>query len=278
MKKSLLTAVCCLLCAAAAYSQSRETFIENYSRQVSRLGYDGVGVEGILDKWEAAFPEDGLMMEARYAYYLEKCRSSQVIPLDRTKYLGNKPLLSLPDSSGNTVRYFQDYVYDESLFSQALGWIDKAIARYPDECSYSFDKVSALLEYEKESPDLALEMLVDMVTVHYSEPGWWKSEGIVVDVDSFVAAIQEYCFKFYSIGSKASYEAFLALSQEMNSIYPDNPDFLTNIGTYWLIARDNDRKALSYYRKALKINHEDQTAIANIKVIERRAAAKKTKK
>lgn len=278
MKKILTAAFCCVLFAFQMHSQTRDEILEAYTRQVSRLGYAGVGVERIIDRWEAAFPEDGLMMEARYAYWLTKSRSTEVVKLDRPKYLGQKPVLTLPDSTGASVYFFQDNVYQEDAFATALGWIDKAIKLYPDECSYSFDKVSGLVEYEKESPDLALEVLVDMVKRHAADRGWWKSDGEVVDGETFSSAIQEYCFKFYSIGSYASYEAFRVLSEEMARLYPANPDFITNIGSYWLIARDNEKKAMTYYKKALKINPEDQTALTNIKVIEKRTAQKKKKK
>lgn len=278
MKKSISILLCCILCTVQAYSQSRDEFIEDYSRQVSRLGYAGVGVEGILDRWESAFPEDGLMMEARYVYWLTKSRSSEVEKMDRAKYLGQKPILSLPDSTGRTVNFFQVNVYDEESFARALGWIDKAIGLYPDECSYSFDKVSGLMEYEGESPDLALELLLEMVDRHSKDRTLWKSDGVVIDGGTFASAIQEYCYKLYLIGSDSSYEGFFILSQKMNRIYPKNLDFINNIGSYYLTAKGNGKKALSYYKKALKLDPEDRTALTNIKVLEMRQARRKNEK
>ena len=277
MKRTIAIISGLLLCLGLL-AQDRQSFIDSYSRQVNRLGYAGVGVEGILNKWEAAFPDDGLMMEARSAYYMAKSRSSQVITLDKNKYLGAKPVLSLPDSTGKVVNYFEDYVYDPDCFAKAMEWIDKAIALYPRECCYSFDKVTALVEYEKMDPELASDLLIEMVDKHLKDKDYWLTDGEAVAWEDFSSAVQEYCYKLYLIGSERSYETFRIVSEKMAKAYPKEVNYLTNLGSYYLIVRQNDKKALLYYTKALKIDPEDPTAKNNIQVIERRAAQAKKKK
>ena len=59
----------------------------------------------------------------------------------------------------------------------------------------------------------------------------------------------------------------------MNKLYPKNPVFLDNIGSYWQVAEKNDKKALKYYKKALKLDPPDYAALNNIRLINRRKAA-----
>ena len=48
--KSMLAALAMGLCTLLGAQTTPEEFNARYQRQVSRLGYAGVGVEGILDK------------------------------------------------------------------------------------------------------------------------------------------------------------------------------------------------------------------------------------
>ena len=101
MKRTIIIIATLLLGGLAAFAQSTaEEYSEKYNRLVSRLGYAGVGIETYIDKWEAAFPEDGKMLEARCNYYLAKGMTTEVVPMSAEKYLGNKPVISLPDSTG----------------------------------------------------------------------------------------------------------------------------------------------------------------------------------
>ena len=63
----------------------------------------------------------------------------------------------------------------------------------------------------------------------------------------------------------------------MSKRYPDNPAFIDNLGSYWLVARDNDKQAAKYYKKALKLDPEDYAAQRNLKIIENRQAAARKK-
>lgn len=113
----------------------------------------------------------------------------------------------------------------------------------------------------------ALAGLIDYNAV--SHPAW-KMGDEVIDAETFEAAVQEYCFAFYTIGSPASYEAFLSLSEKMVNYNPKSTIFLTNIGTYWLIAKNDTKKALKYYNKVLKLDPENYTAIKNCVILARK--------
>ena len=89
-------------------------------------------------------------------------------------------------------------------------------------------------------------------------------EKILEHFDAFFAeAVQEYCHAFFRLGTPSAYNAFRTLSERMLLINPKDPVFLTNMGTYDFIVAKDYSKALKYYRKALKINPDDYTALKN---------------
>ena len=90
--------------------------------------------------------------------------------------------------------------------------------------------------------------------------------------------MQEYCFAFYSIGSKEAMQAFLSLSQVMHDLYPDNPGFLNNIGSYHMVSGQNYKEALKCYTKVLKKHPDDYTAIKNSMLAARKMKSVKLEK
>jgi tetratricopeptide (TPR) repeat protein len=264
MKKYLLTLLLSATSCLALFAQdSAEAFRSRYDALVKRVGYDGVGVETLLDRWEKAFPEDPDMLGARFNYYLLKSASTEVRPKSQERFLGNRPVLVLKDSLGADVNYFQETFYEDSLFAMASQAIDQAVKLYPDRLDLRFSKITSLVGYEKESPDMATSALASLIdyngTVHPS----WKYGDEPAEKDIFEAGIQEYCASFYTIGSPTSYESFRSLSERMLKYDPKNPLFLSNIGTYYFIAKGDNKTARKYYDKVLKIDPSNYTAIKN---------------
>ncbi|MBR0175627.1 MAG: hypothetical protein IJQ22_09030 [Bacteroidales bacterium] len=266
--KKLMAIILSAVCLGAT-AQTAEQFKEKYERQVRSVGADGVGVEYILGRWSDAFPDDTRMLEARFNYYLAKSRSEKVEIVDAERYLGQKPVLSLKDSLGKKVNYFTVPVFNDSLFRISQKSIDRAIELAPDALVYRLDKIGALAAYEKDSPDMAATAMLDLIdydsTVH---PGW-TFDGQAVSREEFESAVQEYCFLFYRTGSPNSYESFRILSERMLRQNPKNTLFLNNLGAYWQVARHDDKKAAKYYKKVLKLNPGDESATANMKIIEK---------
>ena len=257
----------------AAFAQTTaEEYAAKYLRQINKVGEAGVGVETIIDRWEEAFPESVDAKVARVNYYIAKSKTTTMVPKPgRQRYLGNKPLLTLKDSLGVDVNYFEETVYNDEFFSQALTLIDECMANSPDEVRYRFVKINVLRDYEKEDPTLAEAELVKLIDARASG---LKFDGQPIAEDEIVDVIQEFCGSFYSVGSPAAYEAFLRLSQKMNKLYPKRTDFIDNIGSYYLVAAENPKKALSYYKKALKLNPEDIVALRNSKLATRKLQQK----
>lgn len=267
MKK--IVSIALLSLCLASQAQTSGQFKDKYQRQVRNAGPDGVGVEYILDKWAAAFPEDCDMLEARYSYYLAKSRSEEVQPVDAERYLGQKPVITLKDSLGKDINYFIVPQFSDSLFRISQKCIDRAIEIAPDALIYRFHKITALAAYEKESPDMAATAMLDLIDYDASAHPQWIFEGRIVSREEFEAAVQEYCYLFYKTGSQNSYESFRILSEKMLKANPKNPLFLNNLGAYWQVAKRDDKKAAKYYKKVLKLNPGDETAKSNLAIIER---------
>ena len=268
--KRLLISVMLLASVLASAQEAQSDFKARYDRQVRNVGYAGVGVETILDRWEAAEPENPYLLEGKFHFYFTKSRSSKIIMRSESKYLGNAPVLSLKDTLGNDVNYYEDDFFVDSLFALSQTAIDKAIALEPAELAWRVDKVSALILYEKESPDLASAEILKMIDYQASAHPSWTHYGESAGDDTFILAVQEYCFTFYRYGTPGSYEAFRKISERMLKLYPKNTDFINNLGSYYLVYKENPKQALKWYGKTLKINPADYTAAHNCVILARK--------
>ena len=263
MKKILILAVLLGSTLLAGAQTTREDYLRRYNTLVERVGPTGVGVETLLDNWAAAFPEDDQQMLARFAFCFARSQTTQVIELDRDRYMGNAPLLPMTDSLGVKHNYFEDILYDDDLFADALLNIDQAIAAKSWRLDYRFMKINATLAYEKESPDMALQQLKALADEHFTRHPAWVYEGVEkVGDEEFCAFMQDYCAAIFRIGSDASAEAFKALSEHMLKYSKNNPLFMDNIGSYWLVKKDY-KKAAKQYDAVLKKHPDDLTAIRN---------------
>jgi tetratricopeptide (TPR) repeat protein len=279
MKKLTLAIAAIALCAAAAAQTTQEEFQTRYERLVRNLGYDGVGIETLLDRWEEAFPDDAAVPVARFNYYFYKGRRTEVVARPGLRrYLGQEPTLTLKDSDGNDVNYFEESFYDEDLFGEAMKILDAQIAAHPDELRWQYMRITALAAYEKESPDMAAAALKQLIMRHATAHPAWTLDGEPAGADIFQQGVGEYCANFFEMGTEAGYEYFREISELMTKYFPRNSVFVANLGSYWFVAKGNDKQAAKYYKKALKIDPDDEAASRNLKIIERRQAQAKGKK
>lgn len=267
MKRTILAALAAII-SVMSYAQS-EKYEQRYNLLVSKLGPAGVGVETVLNAWEQADSSDSKMLLARFNYYFTKSQSNQVVSKSVRKYLGMEPMLTLKDSKGTDVYYYQETFYDDELYGKAVKAADKAIVFYPEKLDFRFLKANAYIAYEKESPDMAIAYLLSLADESVSRKVWLYNDE-PADAGFFSEAMLEYCFSFYSIGTPAAMKAFLALSERMNQIDPKNPAFINNIGSYYLVAENDFKTALKYYNKVLKDYPDDYTAIKNCVLLARR--------
>lgn len=262
MKRYIL-AMTILLTALAASAQTSERYEQRYNLLASQLGPAGVGIETLLDKWEQVDSTSSKMLYARFSYLFTKAQSTSLVTRPEKKYLGMEPLLTFKDSLGNDVHYYQVSTFDDELYGRAVKTAEKLISLYPDRLDYRFLKANAYIAYEKESPDMALSYLLSLVDLQSRRSRPWVYEEEKVEGDFFEEAMQEYCYSFYSIGTPSSMDAFLVFSEKLADQYPSNAEYINNIGSYHLIARNDPKTALKWYSKVLKKNPKDDTALRN---------------
>ena len=149
----LVSVMMTALCMESGLVYGQENPSESYSRRynliVSKLGYAGVGVETVLKQWQAVDSLNVDMLAAWFNYYYTKSQTTEVVVKPQKKYLGADPVLSLKDSTGTDIYYFQEVFYDDDLFSDGMKYLDKAIKVSPDRIDLRFTKVAALMSYEK---------------------------------------------------------------------------------------------------------------------------------
>ena len=269
MRRFLLVATVLLVHIGLFAQTESERYEQRYDLLVSKLGPAGIGVETVLNNWEKADSANPKMLLGKFSYLFTKAQSPQVVVKPTRKYLGMEPILSLKDSLGNDVYYYQENIFDDELYADAMKAADKAIDLWPDRLDFRFMKANAYISYEKESPDMALAYLKNLVSENNSRRNPWEFDGSQSDEGFFEDAMQEYCYTFYSIGSAASYEAFLNLSQFLSKLYPDNMGYVNNIGSYHLLKQDY-KAALKYYDKVLKKHPEDAAAARNAQIAARK--------
>ena len=264
--KRILSLVLGLVLALPLTAQepySKEEFLRRYNNLAERVGPDGVGVETLLDRWEAAWPDDTNQMLARFSFCFARCRTSRVISLPQDRYLGNPPLVPMTDSLGNKVNYFEDYVFDDDLFAAANAAIGKAIAARQSRLDWHFAQIDALLSYEKEKPDMTLMELKSLADFHYSrKPDWEHPDLGTVSEEQFRALMQDYCVALFRIGSESSMEAFRILSEHLLKYCKGESMYLDNLGSYYLVKKDS-KKARKYFDQVLKSHPGDMTALKN---------------
>ena len=272
MKTRMLAAAAAMMLALtlSAQEMTQEQYKQKYDRLVSRVGADGVGVETVLNRWEADYPDDINMLLGKFIYYFSKSRTTEVVRKDVPKYLGQDPVMSLQDSLGNTANFFEEPSFEDSVFTFADQAIEKAVRLAPTELDYRFAKANALLAYEKESPDMTLSYLTALVDQHYTQHPAWTYGSEAVTEEEFASFIQEYCVSLFRLATPGSYEAFRALSETMLKYNPSSALFADNVASYYLVGQKDTKAALKRYEKVLKAHPDDQTAIRNCILIARR--------
>ena len=249
MRKILVLAALCMTAMMSAQTPS-EKYEQRYNMLSSQFGAAGVGVETVLDNWEKVDSTNARLLLARFDFYLTKAQSISVVKKENRRYLGMEPVLVLKDSLQRDIYYYQETFYDDDLYGKAIKTIDKAVNLYPDRIDFRFVKANALIAYEKESPDMAMDYLKSLVAEASRRSADWIYGDEKVGKDFVEDAMQEYCYSFYSIGSPQSRTAFLNLSILLSETFPDNVEFINNIGSYYLVNEDF-KTAVKYYAKVL---------------------------
>ena len=263
--KRILTLFLALALPLTLLAQTpQEDYVRRYNNLISRVGPAGVGVETLLDKWAEEYPDDTQQLLARFSFWFTKAQTTKVIQLPQDRYLGREPLLNMKDSLGRKNNFFEDTEFDDESFGLSLEALDKAVALQPEKLDFRLLRIDALIAYEKGSPDMALSALKSLADENYKRHPAWTHESLEkVDDEVFKALVQDYCFTFFRLGTDSSAEAFKSLSEHMLTYSKDDPLFLDNLGSYWLVSKKDFKKAQKYYDQVLKKHPDDITAIRN---------------
>jgi tetratricopeptide (TPR) repeat protein len=263
--KRILTLFLALALPLTLLAQTpQEDYVRRYNNLISRVGPAGVGVETLLDRWAEEYPDDTQQLLARFSFWFTKAQTTKVIQLPQDRYLGREPLLNMKDSLGRKNNFFEDTEFDDESFGLSLEALDKAVALQPEKLDFRLLRIDALIAYEKGSPDMALSALKSLADENYKRHPAWTHESLEkVDDEVFKALVQDYCFTFFRLGTDSSAEAFKSLSEHMLTYSKDDPLFLDNLGSYWLVSKKDFKKAQKYYDQVLKKHPDDITAIRN---------------
>lgn len=265
MKRLLILSLAAFLplFASAQEAISQAEFLRRYNNLTERVGPAGLGVETLLNKWEATWPEDPQQYVARFRFCFERCRTSHIEELPADKYLGQPPLLPMTDSLGNKHNYFEIQDFDDDLFADANVAIGQAITLKPWRLDWRMARIDAMIAYEKDKPEMALQELTALVDKHYKEKPVWEFGGMDgVTEEQFRAFMQDYCVVLFRLGTDTSAQAFKNLSQHMLKYCKDEPLFLNNLGSYHLVRKEY-KQARKYYDQVLKKNPGDMMALQN---------------
>lgn len=281
MKKVLFAIVFWALATTVCLAQplSKEEYRAKHQRVTSRVGVSGVGVETLIDQWIEAWPDDPMAYLAQFSYYYDKCQSTKVIKLPQERYLGKKPLLPMKDSSGRANNFFEDIIYDDALYAKAEGAVSKAISLEPLRLDWRLVRITAMTAYEKGSPDMALMELKALADKNFSDHPKWLYEGVdKIGEEEFKALVQEYCYTFFRLGTPQAAEAFRELSEHMLKYCKDDPLYLNNLGSYYLVFKKDSKKAHKYYKQVLRKHPDDLTALQNCVLMAKNAKDAKLEK
>lgn len=263
MKRYFLLILLAFASLSAAAQEPKEEFARKYNNLVGRVGPAGLGVETLLDKWQAAWPDDPQQQVARFAFCFARCQSTAVIQLDKDRYLGREPIVPMTDSLGRKCNWFEDPVFDEALYAEANLAIDRAIGLDPWRLDYRMAKIDAMIAYEKGEPEMATQELKSLADKHFKEHPVWKYQGLgEVSDEQFKAFMQDYCAALFRLGTERSAECFKGLSEHLLQYCKDEPMYLDNLGSYYLVKKEY-KKALKYFDQVLKKHPDDQTALRN---------------
>ena len=275
MKKIIIVIALVFAAFSVAYAQNAAEFLGRYNSLVKRVGYSGIGVETLIDKWEQADPSDVNQMVARFNFYFDKCRSAVTRIHPEPEYLGAKPAVTLKDSTGANVYYYTEYEYEKEMYDKAMQTLDEALAAGPERLDLCILKVEALMVYEKGKPVLSQEYLKSLVDGTLSGKMVWKDGERTLSKEDFLNEIQALCCEYFALGTPEACKAMKDVSQRVLKYSPRSVEFIDNLGAYCVKVEKNDKKAMKYYRKSLSIEPEDAVARQNVQLIERRMKSKK---
>lgn len=230
----------------------------------------------LLDTWENTGQREGDYYVCQFNYYYNQAVTSTVtLTVELPLYAYNTNYFVLQDTinGGNAGYMYEGYiVVDSLLLDSAFHWINKGIDKYPNRLDMYFGLATCYLYCDK--TDEMIETLENVMKQERKNKGkwlWTNDERIPKSEDAVYSRIQEDFPRFVDAGELDKAEK---LAKIVLKYYPNRTEYWNNMGVVYYM-RGNFVDALHYFKKALKLNPEDEYVKANIELLEEKITSTK---
>lgn len=223
---------------------------------------DTIAQKAMLEKWEKKGTNDPDFYVAAFNYYVNRARK-EVLNLGTDEPDGES--LALQDEDGNTAGFLgSKIIYSADESDQAISYINKGIAKFPDRLDLRFGKIYLLGElgnYGDYTKDIIA--VVDH-SAKIKNKWFWKEGKPLDDAKAFMlGSMQDYIIRLYNTENDALLDNMLRISETVLKYYPDHVESLSNISIVYMI-KNKPNEALEALLKAEKLAPKDTIVLGNI--------------
>lgn len=223
---------------------------------------DTIAQKAMLEKWEKKGVNDPDFYVAAFNYYVNSARK-EVLNLGTDEPDGES--LALQDEEGNTAGFLgSKIIYSADESDQAISYINKGIAKFPDRLDLRFGKIYLLGElgnYGDYTKDIIA--VVDH-SAKIKNKWFWKEGKPLDDAKAFMlGSMQDYIIRLYNTENDALLDNMLQISETVLKYYPDHVESLSNISIVYMI-KNKPNEALEALLKAEKLAPKDTIVLGNI--------------
>lgn len=223
---------------------------------------DTIAQKAMLAKWEKKGTNDPDFYVAAFNYYVNRARK-EVLNLGTDEPDGES--LALQDEDGNTAGFLgSKIIYSADESDQAISYINKGIAKFPDRLDLRFGKIYLLGELGNYG-DYTTDIIAVVNHSAKIKNKWlWKEGKPLDDAKAFMlGSMQDYIIRLYNTEDDALLDNMLQISETVLKYYPDHVESLSNISIVYMI-KNKPNEALEALLKAEKLAPKDTIVLGNI--------------
>ena len=155
-------------------------------------------------------------------------------------------------------------IVDSAQVDSAFMWLHKGIQAFPDRLDLYFGLAATYLYIDQ--PDMMIYIVEKAMQQEKKNKGQWlwtADEPTPDDIDYMFERVQEDFARFWAAEDLERCER---VAQMAVKYYPKRAEYWNNMGAVAMWKNDK-KKAMKYFRKALKLNPNDELIKANIEYI-----------
>lgn len=183
-------------------------------------------------------------------------------------YAYNTEVFTLTDSvTGEPEGFLYQgyYINDSEQVDSALMILNEGIAKFPNRLDLYFGLATTYLYIEQ--PDKMIDIVEKAMKQEKKNKGnWlWSGDEILPDVTDYMyERVQEDFARFWEAEDLERTERVAKMAVKY---YPKRAEYWNNMGavTMW---KNDKKKAMKYFKKALKLNPDDELIKSNIEYIQ----------